>query len=456
MTLDTYYKIALDELEKRMAGQFKEAFDIQKQQLLSNLADEQLFGPTPTSKNDRIRAIAALNRLAQQAGLDTNFTALWQVALQYGVIPQEKPQTTPSPEQKPELAARKTCIDLEIHVGPLGAEGYPVRVTVDGKQHFSGGNLVADVVNWQPGSAPAESGRQLFDALFVNGPTRDGWNQARGQAQAGSLDRRVRLHIDAGAPELHAIPWERLHENDVMLAAGAKTPFSRYLPSSEPWGDAVKGRPIRVLAVISDPKDAQSACGLPPVDVDEEQFILENAFSKLDADHITLDFLPAPVTQAALGDALREGYHVLHFVGHGKFYPAKQQAVLLMQDADGNAEEVADDVLSAMLARQASPPRLVFLAACQSAARSHRDAFLGLAPRLVRAGVPAVVAMQDDVPMKTARELGRVFYGQVAQHGAVDRALNEARDALLNASLPGAATPVLFMRLEDGQLWGPT
>jgi len=55
--------------------------------------------------------------------------------------------------------------------------------------------------------------------------------------------------------------------------------------------------------------------------------------------------------------------------------------------------------------------------------------------------------------MVTARKVSEVFYKQLTKHGVVDRALNEARDALLNEKLSGAAVPVLFMRLENGQLW---
>jgi len=74
--------------------------------------------------------------------------------------------------------------------------------------------------------------------------------------------------------------------------------------------------------------------------------------------------------------------------------------------------------------------------------------------KLVDAGVPAVVAMQDLVPVKTAQAFAGNFYGQLLQHGQVDLAANEARSSLLTARLPGAAIPVLFMRLPNGQLFG--
>ena len=47
------------------------------------------------------------------------------------------------------------------------------------------------------------------------------------------------------------------------------------------------------------------------------------------------------------------------------------------------------------LATKDSPLRLVFLASCQTATTSPADAFRGLAPQLIHAGVPAVLAMQD-------------------------------------------------------------
>ena len=53
--------------------------------------------------------------------------------------------------------------------------------------------------------------------------------------------------------------------------------------------------------------------------------------------------------------------------------------------------------------------------------------FLGLAPKLVAAGVPAVLAMQDLVPIKTATEFSATFYRELLEYGQVDRASNAAR-----------------------------
>ena len=127
--------------------------------------------------------------------------------------------------------------------------------------------------------------------------------------------------------------------------------------------------------------------------------------------------------------------------------------MLYLQDETGSAQLVADDALVTMLARQDVRPQLVFLAACQSATRATADAFLGLGPKLVGVGVPAVVAMQDFVSLESARKLNVTFYQQLVKHGQVDRAINAARGTLLTAGRPDAAVPVLLTRLESCQLW---
>ena len=350
--------------------------------------------------------------------------------------------------------AGEQLVDLEIRIFPCEERvaGYPIEITLGEQQEFPRGYLSADVLPWTPSGDLAADGRRLFEMLFADSTLRSAWDKASGQAPR----RRIRLWIDVSAAELHALPWELLHEADTMLAADADTPFSRYLPVSKPWGGSVEGRPIRVLAAISSPEDLEDLYNLPSLDIGVERSILEQAFLTLGEGEIQLDFLEAPVTLERLEAALREGYHALHYVGHGVFNKKRQQAALYMQDEEGDTQVVHDEEFIGMLSRQQARvrPRLVFLAACQSATRSTADAFLGLGPSLVAAGVPAVVAMQDFVEIKTARKLSLAFYRRLAEHGMVDCALNEARSTLLTARQPDAAVPVLFMRLKSGQLWG--
>ncbi len=345
--------------------------------------------------------------------------------------------------------ANENLADLEIRIFQCQEQGYPVEMTLAGQQEFPRGHLASDVFPWAPSSDTAADGQRLFDLLLTDATLRSAWSEARGQAPS----RRIRLRIDVDAAELHTLPWESLQEQNAVLSANADTPFSRYLPIALPWGGEVKERPIRVLVVISNPDDLETKYNLPLADVALERATLETALAAVGPDKLTVDFLDAPATLERLETKLREGYHVLHFLGHGAFSATRGQAALYMQSADGHASRVLDDELVGLLARQGIQPRLVFLAACQSATRSTADAFLGLGPKLVSVGVPAVVAMQDFVTVETARAFSATFYQRLLEHGQVDQAMNEARSTLLTTRRPDAAVPVLFMRLKSGQLW---
>ena len=343
--------------------------------------------------------------------------------------------------------------DLQIRIFPRRAEGYPVEITLGRDQVFPRGYLPASAATWKPGGDPVADGQALFDMLLSDTRVRDAWIEARGQAPR----RRVRLWLDVDAAELHALPWELLQDAGHVLAASADTPFVRFLPVKLPWRGEVEGNVIRVLVAISNPADIDAAYGLTPLDVAQERATLADVVESIAADApyaLEIAYLEPPVTLERLEAALREGYHILHYVGHGDFNPRRGQAVLFLQDDAGDTEMVPDDALVQMLARQDVRPQLIFLAACQSAARTTADAFLGLGPKLVQAGVPAVVAMQDYVSIESARKLNATFYRQLVRHGQVDLAINEARGTLLTAGRSDAAVPVLLTRLESGQLWG--
>ena len=344
------------------------------------------------------------------------------------------------------------CVDIEIRVR-RGRRDFDVELTLDGGQVFSGGHLSKGILSWAPNGDPAQDGQYLFNTLLHDGVVRKGWHIARGQAEQRGVPRRVRLRIDDDAAELHRLPWELLHEDGVMLSAWELTPFSRYLPIDKPWGVAITDRPIRVLAVIANPGDITARYNLPPLNSDLERYLLAQSFAAIDPSKIQLTFLRSPITLERLSRTMLGGYDWLHFVGHGRLNARHQRVDLLMEDDLGNTRAIADHLFSGMLARQGVQPQLVFLSVCQSAAAPRGEVLASLAPQLVRSGIPAVVAMRGQLSMRTAQEITRSFYRGLVEHGLADRALNQARNAVLSAQLPGAATPVLFMHLTSGRLW---
>jgi hypothetical protein len=348
--------------------------------------------------------------------------------------------------------------DLEIRILEKQQEGYPVEMTLNSEQQFPRGYIDSEFLPWVSSGSAAEDGAKLFKSLLADEPLKMAWAEVRGQQPR----RRIRLRIDAAAPELHAIPWELLRDpgDDGAaqdLAAMAATPFSRYMAGRWQPGSPVLKRPVRVLVAIAAPENL-AKFDLEPIDPDEEWTLLQEAAAG-QAD-IELTQLEQPCTLLGLEEELKKGYHVLHFVGHGAF--VKDHVALFMADEENQVTRASGEDVAGMLTRQMSDAdlsdddrlRLVFLASCQTATRSPADAFRGLAPQIVAAGVPAVVAMQDLVPIDTARQFSTTFYKELMDHGTVDLASNEARSAVLTAGLPGAAIPVLFSRLRSSQLLG--
>ncbi len=357
-----------------------------------------------------------------------------------------------------ERSLQRSAIEVELRINrdTTSDAAYAVEVSLDDGHVFTGGKLSKSLLSWQPGGNPTEDGRFLFNQLVSDVTVRDAWRVAQGEAIAQSLPRRIRLRIGSDVPELHNLPWELLHDGVVMLSANSNTPFSRYLPVPQPWGQPLVTRPIRVLGIISNPKDLHDRYQLGKLDVDLEKYILATAFKGMEQDRVRLEFMPVPVTPENLSSVLRNGYQIVHFVGHGRFVGHSKSAELFMEDQKGYSLPVADQTLARIFSHADIRPHLVFLSVCQSASHSSRDAFVGMAPKLVLAGVPTVIGMQDRVRIATARKITQVFYRRLTAHGYVDQALNEARAALMVSDPSAVQTPVLFMRLQSGRLWDLT
>jgi len=158
-------------------------------------------------------------------------------------------------------------------------------------------------------------------------------------------------------------------------------------------------------------------------------------------------------TYAALQDKVRKNFHVLHYIGHGTFEAGEGR--LLLEDEEGKSHPVGAEVLANLL--RGRTLRLVVLNACETAVSSEQDPFLGLAPALIKASIPAVVAMQTAMmPDKSAIVFAREFYQALADYEPLEACMTEARLAIqgaVGADLPDWAIPVLFLRAEDGRLF---
>jgi hypothetical protein len=294
-------------------------------------------------------------------------------------------------------------------------------------------------------------GGRLYDALF-RGDLELSLRRSLDEAERTDRGLRIRLRLNE-VPELANLPWEYLFNGraDRFLVLSAWTPIVRYvdLPSSiEPL--TVDG-PIRILALISSPRD------YPALDVDQEWDRCREALAPLIAEGSVAIDLVENATLLELQRTLRRNeYHVFHYVGHGGFDAAADDGVLVLEDGADRSRVVSGRDLGTILHDHRSL-RLAVLNACEGARSSVDDPFSGVAQSLVRQGIPSVVAMQFEITDDAAIAFAHEFYAAVSDGYPIDAAVSEARRAIFGLGNDIEwGTPVLYMRTADGHLFDVT
>ena len=152
---------------------------------------------------------------------------------------------------------------------------------------------------------------------------------------------------------------------------------------------------------------------------------------------------------------LEQEYHIFHFVAHGTF--KGNRGHLLFNDENGGYDLVSDEVFARFFLDQPSM-KLAVLNTCEGAMVSSSKPMVGMAPKLVERGIPAVIAHQYSVMDTAAICFAREFYRSLcvgAEIGHVDAAVAHARNQL-SIRFPAERSlgaPVLFMRAPDGLIF---
>ncbi|WP_164156015.1 CHAT domain-containing protein [Sandarakinorhabdus rubra] len=362
----------------------------------------------------------------------------------------------------------KNYINLLVSITPNGAGSFAVRASSSqgtGNASFKPPFQLSDVIGhavgptrWRslgtvkplpPGFATArDCGAALFEALFT-GEVRD--VLAATEAEARSLPDtgvRIRLAFDLGNPataEVAALPWELMRRrNDDPLVVTMQTALVRALDVPKPIKPRPLIKPLRILMIRSNP-EGTDALGLA-----REGELLVAALRRL-PDIVVDDVAPVP---SAIRDQLgQEDYHVVHYMGHGD-YQADRGGMLLLENEQGAPVRVAGTTFAAWLKDE--PLRLVFLNACETGTTpdgASAHPFCGVAAALIQSNAPAVVAMQFPISDAAAIEFARTFYTRIARGLPVDAAVAEGRKALFDDEANEWATPVLYLRPADGNLF---
>jgi len=354
---------------------------------------------------------------------------------------------------------------LEIRLTP-GRDAYNVQITAASGARAHG-QFVAptesqvQAFRWMldprhPVRSPAPKleaakkfGAELFGLLVETPGVRDVYTAARNKADAAERGLRVTLSLGA-APDLASIPWEFLYDHPRFLALH-NSPVVRFVDLTDPWPPPHVKPPLRILGMVSRPKDG----ALAALDVEGEQAALEQRLGPLIASgRVTLRWLER-ATLRALQQELNDGedFHVFHYIGHGEYDNESGYSSLLLEHNDGRARHVGGLELGQVLCRHRGSLRLAVLNACDAAQTAPQDPMAGVATSLMEHGVPAVVAMQFAITDNGALTFADEFYRSLAVGHDVDAAVTQARCTLAVDTGVEWGTPVLFMRVADGRLF---
>jgi hypothetical protein len=347
--------------------------------------------------------------------------------------------------------------DFELRVGMKVADGrYPVEVTrspqgemaspvwqefpLDDYDFIDLVDYLRDLVGRS--NDAVELGKKMRELLFP-GQAWDLFFASRASTKQQGKGLRLRLRIDP--PELSNLPWEYCyHDTFRFFALQRETPVVRYI--AQPFGAETLAapNPMKVLLAIAAPED-QAA-----LSVDEEEKRVSSILSFL-GDRVELTVLRNATPDRVHG-ALAARPHIFHFIGHG----VKQddgKGALAFEDVFKKTQLVDADQLMILLGDVGV--KVVILNACKTAAADARDAMMGVAPALVQAEIPAVIAMQFNVPDKTALGFTRDLYRFLAAGYPLDAAVTEMRIGAYISSGDKYfwGIPALFMRAPDGVIW---
>jgi hypothetical protein len=283
------------------------------------------------------------------------------------------------------------------------------------------------------------AGEALFKSIFSPAVRRLWLDAVAGLDEDEGL--RLTLHIEP--PELMSLPWELLFQ-DEYIGLRQRFPIVRYLDLPSPPDPVVLQPPLRVLVAVCPAKGARSAGA--QAELSRIQDVLAQMPTKVEVD----------VLESASRDELlahlRQGYHVLHYIGQGMVQGG--QGYLVLEDAKARSSQASATLLGHMA--EGSQLRLIVLSPGDSANRRLGEAMDPVAHGLVRAGIPAVLAMRLPMEDSAAVVFERTFYRSLASALPVDAAVQEARRAILNAQrdVDGKcvdwAIPTLTMCSPDG------
>lgn len=345
------------------------------------------------------------------------------------------------------MESRKCLLpqELAIWITPTGEDVYQVEARSSGQGEASASFHASDLPgegqsllhreflrarNLTPqdlstaGRDIQEMGAKLHQALF-SGSVRELMQRCCSKARQDKQWLRLSLRFNPADPKaawLDRIAWELLQDGDQgFLGLHPDWTILRYLHSPFPPQALQLSAPLRILVIIAKP------IGLSDLETERERAGIERAWQS--SAGMQLEFLQPPTIPALSRClALRDPFHVIHFMGHGRFDESSGKGYLLFED-DRRAPKPVDNDLLATFLRGGGGPSLVVLNACDTATGGPKP-LSALSSSLVRDGVPAVLAMKAPILDAAAVAFSTALHESLAAGQPVDLAVTAGRRAL--------------------------
>jgi hypothetical protein len=298
----------------------------------------------------------------------------------------------------------------------------------------------------------------LLHAELLPGPLAAFLEQAVTSTRASRDNRlRVELSFRDGAEQLAAWPWEYLYRPDTAVARGyflSTEPtlvLSRFMPLGTPIQSlAPPDPPLRVLATAAKPADEGRVREAPTLEA------ITGLGAHLD---VRVEVLENPTVERFLTAVEDLRPHVIHLIAHGAYDRDFGEGQIALVAEDGNAAWIPDHQFADLFEQVGAIPRMLLLHACEGGTVDFGATFAGLAPRLIRAGVQAVVAMQYPVTNAAANAFSVAFYEELAKARPVDAAVQAGRWRMTLTRPESMDTgefgiPVLYLRAASAVITG--
>jgi tetratricopeptide (TPR) repeat protein len=369
---------------------------------------------------------------------------------------------------------QKTREDLTWYL-----ETYPVLYTTEVDDVRAAG-IAASLKDW---------GGALFNSVFASRAA------DRLYEKFYASDEPRLLTVSSLHQSVLAQPWELLCDPDgtFLFLDNPRIPIRRHLDGTgrTPYRPKPKDR-LHLLFVVSRPEDEGF------FDPRADPMAIMDAIDTEAPGKVTVEFLRPPTLpklRERLTDRRLPSVDILHFDGHGKYdsdgrlaerlpralgagraadllrdvATAAHHGYLLFEDPAHNSDPVPAPILGDLLWKKRVG--LVMLCACQSAMIGDEDPLGSVAPQLIRAGIPSVLAMTQSVLVATTRALGGHFYRELAAGQPIGEALDAARSGLFfepkrgeqqrdsgtkDLTLQDWFVPALYQTGADGALLTPS